>query len=254
MAVVAILSAAVLLVLLPSPVLGESRADIEKEIREIELEVAGLEQNFLRGAILESDNRFAARMNDGQFFFYSADCRFILKTCSKREAAFLMAALPNYHAHLMENRFTLLCRFFGLHRVTPRSGKRIIALSNVPLPPSKLLTEQKNDITAATRARTHSLRAVLTNVQPESLRAKIDELIDDIFRDRLNDGQLDMAALTLSDLAVIKESFAKTLRSMMHTRIEYPKIEEGAEKPKSKTKAKTKKLIEQKKQESASAG
>ncbi|MAS96422.1 MAG: hypothetical protein CMO55_24805 [Verrucomicrobiales bacterium] len=83
---------------------------------------------------------------------------------------------------------------------------------------------------------------------------KIDELIDDIFRDRLNDGQLDMAALTLSDLAVIKESFAKTLRSMMHTRIEYPKIEEGAEKPKSKTKAKTKKLIEQKKQESASAG
>lgn len=83
---------------------------------------------------------------------------------------------------------------------------------------------------------------------------KIDELIDDIFRDRLNDGQLDMAALTLSDLAVIKESFAKTLRSMMHTRIEYPKIEEGAEKPKSKTKAKTKKLTEQKKQESASAG
>lgn len=81
---------------------------------------------------------------------------------------------------------------------------------------------------------------------------KIDELIDDIFRDRLNDGQLDMAALTLSDLAEIKDSFAKTLRSMMHTRIEYPKIEEGAEKP--KTKAKTKKLTEPKTQESASAG
>ncbi|MEM9280751.1 MAG: HDIG domain-containing metalloprotein [Verrucomicrobiota bacterium] len=55
---------------------------------------------------------------------------------------------------------------------------------------------------------------------------KIDELIDDIFRDRLNDGQLDNAALTLADLACIKESFSKTLRSMMHTRIEYPKIEE----------------------------
>ena len=53
----------------------------------------------------------------GSFFFYSADYRFILKTCTKREAAFLMAALPQYHAHLMAHRYTLLCRFFGLHRV-----------------------------------------------------------------------------------------------------------------------------------------
>ena len=40
----------------------------------------------------------------GSFFFYSADYRFILKTCTKREAAFLMAALPQYHAHLMQVR------------------------------------------------------------------------------------------------------------------------------------------------------
>ncbi|MEX2579919.1 MAG: HDIG domain-containing metalloprotein [Verrucomicrobiales bacterium] len=65
---------------------------------------------------------------------------------------------------------------------------------------------------------------------------KIDELIDEIFRERLNDGQLDAAALTLADLAVIKNSFSKTLRSMMHTRIEYPKILEGSEKPRTKTK------------------
>ncbi len=69
---------------------------------------------------------------------------------------------------------------------------------------------------------------------------KIDELIDSIFKDRLNDGQLDYAALTLNDLALIKSSFAKSLRSMMHTRIEYPKIEEGAEKAKSR-KPKTRK-------------
>jgi len=63
---------------------------------------------------------------------------------------------------------------------------------------------------------------------------KIDELIDDIFRDRLNDGQLDDAALTLSDLAKIKRSFANTLRSMMHTRIEYPKIDDDSAKPKTR--------------------
>jgi len=68
---------------------------------------------------------------------------------------------------------------------------------------------------------------------------KINELIDNIFRDRLNDGQLDNATLTLADLAAIKKSFSATLRSMMHTRIEYPKIEEGADKPRQK---KTKRL------------
>lgn len=73
---------------------------------------------------------------------------------------------------------------------------------------------------------------------------KIDELIDNIFRDRLNDGQLDNAALTLADLAKIKRSFAATLHSMMHTRIEYPKIEEGAEKARQKKTGRLKKKAE----------
>ena len=38
----------------------------------------------------------------GSFFFYSSDFRFILKTCTKREAAFLMAALPQYHACVLQ--------------------------------------------------------------------------------------------------------------------------------------------------------
>ncbi len=63
---------------------------------------------------------------------------------------------------------------------------------------------------------------------------KIDELIDEIFKERLNDGQLDAAALTLSDLATIKKSFTTTLRSMMHTRIEYPKLDDGGDKSKAK--------------------
>ena len=73
---------------------------------------------------------------------------------------------------------------------------------------------------------------------------KIDELIDNIFRDRLNDGQLDNATLTLADLAKIKKSFAATVRSMMHTRIEYPKIEEGADKPRQKKTKRLKKKVD----------
>ena len=95
----------------------------------------------------------------GSFFFYSADYRFILKTCTKREAAFLIAALPQYHAHLMQHRYTLLCRFFGLHRVhLPgiASGKKVyfVVMGNV-FPIDKPIQE-KYDLKGSTRGRVTS--------------------------------------------------------------------------------------------------
>lgn len=53
--------------------------------------------------------------------------------------------------------------------------------------------------------------------------ARIRQLVEDIVRSRLNDHQLDDCPLTLQELAIVKESFASTLRSMMHSRIDYPK-------------------------------
>lgn len=56
--------------------------------------------------------------------------------------------------------------------------------------------------------------------------AKIKALVDDIVAKRIKDGQLDDCCLTLKDLKKIRESFAKTLRSMLHSRIDYPKEED----------------------------
>lgn len=53
--------------------------------------------------------------------------------------------------------------------------------------------------------------------------ARIRAMIDDMVRSRLEDGQLDECELTLRELTLVKESFASTLRSMLHSRIEYPK-------------------------------
>lgn len=75
---------------------------------------------------------------------------------------------------------------------------------------------------------------------------KIEQLIDELTRSRLREGQFDECPLTLQDLATIKASFYSTLRSMLHNRISYPKTEGAIEldasgdgKPK---KAKTKKI------------
>src|SRR5690606_23934990 len=58
----------------------------------------------------------------------------------------------------------------------------------------------------------------LRKVSPQHLA----ELIEQIFRDRLADHQLDECPLTLADLATIKDSFIHTLLNMLHGRIAYP--------------------------------
>ena len=94
----------------------------------------------------------------GSFFFYSSDYRFILKTCTKREAGFLMSALPQYHAHLSAHRYTLLCRFFGLHRVRlpGNLGRTVyfVVMGNV-FPIDKPIHE-RYDLKGSTRGRATS--------------------------------------------------------------------------------------------------
>lgn len=56
--------------------------------------------------------------------------------------------------------------------------------------------------------------------------AKIESLVNDIVNKRIAEGQMDDCGLTLSDLKKIRESFAKTIRSILHSRINYPKEED----------------------------
>jgi len=58
--------------------------------------------------------------------------------------------------------------------------------------------------------------------------AKIRTLVEDLIRAKINDGQLDDCPLTLRELAILKDSFAGTLRSMLHSRIDYPKDDAAA--------------------------
>jgi len=54
---------------------------------------------------------------------------------------------------------------------------------------------------------------------------KIEALVWEIIRKRIRDGQLACADLTIAELTKIKESFTKTLITMNHGRIAYPKDE-----------------------------
>ncbi|MBU3189700.1 HD family phosphohydrolase [Clostridium bowmanii] len=55
-----------------------------------------------------------------------------------------------------------------------------------------------------------------------STKGKIEEMVNNIIKARLNDGQLNNCDLTLKDLEKIRKAFLKVLSGIYHERIEYP--------------------------------
>lgn len=54
--------------------------------------------------------------------------------------------------------------------------------------------------------------------------SQIESMVLAIIADKLDDGQMDESELTFRDISIIRESFIKSLSSMMHARIEYPDL------------------------------
>ncbi|KAL3809575.1 hypothetical protein ACHAXA_005791 [Cyclostephanos tholiformis] len=60
---------------------------------------------------------FASNARSGQFFFYSHDGRYMIKTLTFTESKFLREILPFYYRHLTRYPSTLLTHFYGMYRV-----------------------------------------------------------------------------------------------------------------------------------------
>ncbi|XAR55221.1 1-phosphatidylinositol-4-phosphate 5-kinase [Bertholletia excelsa] len=61
----------------------------------------------------------------GSFFYISHDDRFFIKTLRKSEVKVLLKMLPHYYKHVHAHDNTLITKFFGLHRITLRGGKKV---------------------------------------------------------------------------------------------------------------------------------
>ena len=66
-----------------------------------------------------------------------------------------------------------------------------------------------------------------TRVLSEPTPQRVREVIDHIVRQRLDQGQLREAPLTLEQLEMVKEQFARVLNGMYHSRIDYPRRSGG---------------------------
>ncbi|KAL9185092.1 hypothetical protein ACHAXT_002869 [Thalassiosira profunda] len=68
---------------------------------------------------------FASNARSGQFFFYSHDGRYMIKTLTYTESKFLREILPHYYRHLTRYPSTFLTHFYGMYRVCmPDAGNQ----------------------------------------------------------------------------------------------------------------------------------
>jgi 1-phosphatidylinositol-4-phosphate 5-kinase len=69
----------------------------------------------------------------GSVFFVSQDERFIIKTMRKEEVKLLLRTLPLYYAHVASHPDTLISRFYGIHRITLASGRKVrfVVMNNI---------------------------------------------------------------------------------------------------------------------------
>jgi 1-phosphatidylinositol-4-phosphate 5-kinase len=60
---------------------------------------------------------FISNAKSGQFFFYSHDGRYMIKTQTDTESKFLRRIMPHFYAHLVKNPNSTLTHFYGMYRV-----------------------------------------------------------------------------------------------------------------------------------------
>lgn len=89
----------------------------------------------------------------GSIFFLSHDDKYIIKTVQKGEHTFLRKLLPGYYMNLVQNKRTLLPKFYGHYVLRTSSGRaiRFIIMNNIL--PSHLTYAERYDLKGSTHGR-----------------------------------------------------------------------------------------------------
>eukprot|EP00871_Galdieria_phlegrea_P002116 jgi/Galph1/2905/GphlegSOOS_G1581.1 len=149
----------------------------------------------------------------GSLFFHSWDDRFILKTVSKAETTTLKKILPQYYFHMMQNRESLITRFFGLYRITThkinarRRHIRIVVMNNFL--PTRVPIHEKYDLKGSTMGRQASpveLQNPYVTLKDLDFVRNGPLYIDKTLRERLLN-QLGYDLLFLSSINIMDYSF-----------------------------------------------
>lgn len=89
----------------------------------------------------------------GSIFYLSQDERFVIKTLRKAELKILLKMLPKYYNHVRAYDNTLVTKFFGVHRITLKGGKKVrfVVMGNMFC--TELRIHRKYDLKGSTQGR-----------------------------------------------------------------------------------------------------
>ncbi|CAA7020782.1 unnamed protein product [Microthlaspi erraticum] len=89
----------------------------------------------------------------GSIFYLSHDDRFVIKTLKKSELKVLLRMLPKYYQHVGDHENTLITKFFGVHRITLRWGKKVrfVVMGNMFC--TELKIHRRYDLKGSTQGR-----------------------------------------------------------------------------------------------------
>mmetsp|Transcript_34952 Transcript_34952/g.91470 ORF Transcript_34952/g.91470 Transcript_34952/m.91470 type:complete len:809 (+) Transcript_34952:21-2447(+) len=83
------------------------------------------EVSFLKSIVTSVPyEKFDSNSKSGEFFSFTPDSKYLVKTISEQEARILLKMLPDYVAHLAHTKRSMLVRFFGLFKMVFR-GRNI---------------------------------------------------------------------------------------------------------------------------------
>ncbi len=74
--------------------------------------------NSLIKGQLNSFSELTSSGKSGSFFFYSIDGKYVLKTIKREEYVFLRKILKSYHEYVINNKRTLIPKFYSLNKIS----------------------------------------------------------------------------------------------------------------------------------------
>ncbi|KPU44111.1 7TM-HD extracellular [Oxobacter pfennigii] len=130
--------------------------------------------------------------------------------------------LPTVIRDMVEQHHgTTLVKYFFVKAINDNESQSDIAENQFRYPGPKPRSKE-----AAVVMLADSVEAAVRAI-PSPTKAKIEDVVRKIVKDKLDDGQLDESDLTLKDINNITEAFLKVLNGIYHDRIEYPDEVQG---------------------------
>ena len=105
----------------------------------------------------------------GSIFYLSQDERFVIKTLRKSELKILLKMLPKYYNHVKAYDNTLITKFFGVHRITLKAGKKVrfVVMGNMFC--TELRIHRKYDLKGSTQGRSTKKQKINENTTLKDL-------------------------------------------------------------------------------------